>query len=59
MPRPKVDSHVFFHVNEDVEDVVLDDGADEVVEDMKRGSRYIARYKLVAGLVAEGKVTLI
>jgi len=59
MPRPAVDSHVFFHVNEDVEDVVLDDGADEVVEDMKRGSRYIARYKLIAGLVAEGKVTLI
>lgn len=59
MPRPAVDTHVFFHVNEDVDDVVLEDGVDEVVEDMKRGSRYIARYKLVAGLVAEGKITLI
>jgi len=45
-------------VNEDVDDVVLDD-MDDIVEDMKQGSRYIARYKLIAALVAENKVTLI
>jgi len=59
MRRPPVDTHIFFHVNEDVDDVVLEDGVDQVVEDMKRGSRYIARYKLVADLVAEKKITLI
>ena len=57
MRRPPVNTNIFFHVNEDVDDVVLEDGVDHVVEDMKRGSRYIARYKLVAGLVAEGKIT--
>ena len=29
-------------MNEDVDDVVLDD-MDDIVEDMKQGSRYIAR----------------
>ncbi|CAG0919838.1 unnamed protein product [Notodromas monacha] len=57
-PSPNLNRFVFFRVNEDCPDVLLDQDADQATQ-LEKGSLHLTRYAPVSALVAAGKLQLI
>ncbi|EDO26653.1 predicted protein, partial [Nematostella vectensis] len=57
VPRPNLDSYVFFKVLEDQEQVMID--PEEQPIDLEKGAQHIMRYSAVAPLLANGSIALL